>query len=296
MEELNNFFNEEKLSETKEHLAKNDILVFKKDEFNNVLESRIGEEIGKKTKTQAETIESFLKEKGLQAPEGTRYTEKVQWAVDTLLNEKNDLSKKINDKINMTEEQNKILDTFKSQISERDKQIEELTNARYADQKNNLVGNALAKRRFNDSLPEIALNGAIDSVKSELMNRLKIEDGKVLILDDNGNVLRNENDAMNPHSVDSFLDSKLSPLYDNGKGNKRNKIPSVGTDSGATIEEQYVAYIKSEVKNLGNMHEVKEKSDQFLKQVGRGDDVFKDKELSKVYMQILKDNRPAHIR
>jgi hypothetical protein len=282
MEELNNFFNEEKLNETKEHLAKNDILVFKKDEFNNVLESRIGEEIGKKTKTQAETIESFLKEKGLQAPEGTRYTEKVQWAVDTLLNEKNDLSKKINDKINMTEEQNKILDTFKSQISERDKQIEELTNARYADQKNNLVGNALAKRRFNDSLPEIALNGAIDSVKSELMNRLKIEDGKVLILDDNGNVL--------------FLDSKLSPLYDNGKGNKRNKIPSIGTNSESTIEEQYVAYIKSEVKNLGNMHEVKEKSDQFLKQTGRGEDVFKDKELSKIYMQILKDNRPAHIR
>ena len=103
----------------------------------------------------------------------------------------------------------KLQEDTKNQLTEKEKAFQNFRVG--AD-----IDRAIAGFKIKDTIPEAVKNTFLETKRAELLRSAKIEeDGKIVFLDANGLVMKNEA-TMNPKTINEILKDILLPIVDEG--------------------------------------------------------------------------------
>lgn len=137
-----------------------------------------------------------------------------------------ELEEKLKSNLDSNEAIRQIQDAFAKKESEYIAKLQETENKIVNSKKESVLNESLSKLKFNKDLQSEYIELKIEKLKANLLNKISFDDkGNAILLDENGAVLRNQNNNMNPFTLQEKLASELESLLDKGRN-----VPGAGTN------------------------------------------------------------------
>ena len=161
--------------------------------------------------------------------EWTAIGEKAQLA-DQLLREKQELEQKIKEGSTdkkLVADLEQVRKEYQQLKEESENKIKTIQTEHERFKIRNEILKARSELSFNDKIPDAAREALVERVVNELVVKAEMRDGKLFFVDEEGNPMRNKNNALNPYSAKELLNENLRDIL---KEKRKESGPAISDE------------------------------------------------------------------